>query len=60
VWIGGREAEVLYAGAAPGMVAGLMQVNVRVPSDARSGENVPVTLRVGYAYSQSDVSMAVR
>jgi uncharacterized protein (TIGR03437 family) len=60
VWIGGREAEVLYAGAAPGMVAGLMQVNVRVPSDAPSGENVPVTLRVGDAYSQSDVSMAVR
>ena len=34
VYIGGGAAELLYAGAAPGMVAGVAQANVRVPPDA--------------------------
>src|SRR5262249_34668670 len=38
VWIDGRPAELLYAGAAPGQVAGLFQVNARIPADARAGE----------------------
>ena len=32
VIIGGQRAEVLYAGSAPGLVAGVLQVNARVPT----------------------------
>ena len=38
VRVNGVPAEVLYSGAAPGAVAGLMQVNVRIPVDAPSGD----------------------
>lgn len=41
VTVGGRPAEVLYAGLAPGFV-GLYQVNAVVPGDAPSGDAVPV------------------
>lgn len=37
VTIGGRPAQILYAGAAPGQVAGLIQLNVVVPVDTLSG-----------------------
>ncbi len=33
VRIGGQPAEVLYAGQAPGLVAGVIQINARVPRD---------------------------
>ena len=59
VSIGGKDAEVLYAGAAPGLVAGVMQVNVRVPSNADSGENA-VVLTVGTAASPQGVTIAVQ
>ena len=47
VQIGGQEAGVVYAGGAPGLIAGLIQVNVRVPDGAPSGEAVSVVLAVG-------------
>ncbi|MEO8127212.1 MAG: hypothetical protein ABI822_08985, partial [Bryobacteraceae bacterium] len=51
--------EILYAGAAPGLVAGIIQVNFRIPNDTRIGDSIPVVLRVGSAYSQP-VTVAVR
>jgi len=59
VSIGGRDAEVVYAGAAPSQVAGLMQVNVRIPAGTDSG-NVPLVIRVGRVASQSGLTVAVR
>jgi uncharacterized protein (TIGR03437 family) len=59
VTIGGRPTEIRYAGGAPEMVAGVLQVNARVPEDAPAGLAVPVALKVGEASSQPGVTMAV-
>ena len=59
VRIGGLTAEVLYAGAAPGLVAGVFQVNARVPAEAPSG-NVPVVVTVGGVSSQAELTVAVQ
>jgi uncharacterized protein (TIGR03437 family) len=58
--INGQTAEVLYAGAAPGEVAGMLQVNVRIPANVPSGASVPVTITVGDATSQAGVTVAVK
>jgi trimeric autotransporter adhesin len=58
--IGGFPAEILYAGSAPVLVEGVLQVNVRVPADAPASDIVPVTLSVGNATSQPGVTMALR
>ncbi len=58
VTIGGLPAAVAYAGAAPTLVAGLMQVNVQIPSGVASSASVPVIVNVGGVASQS-VSIAV-
>ena len=55
----GVAADVLYSGAAPTLLAGLFQVNVRVPGNAPSG-NSSVVLRVGNATSQPDVTLAIQ
>jgi uncharacterized protein (TIGR03437 family) len=60
VSIGGRVGSVLYAGAAPGFVAGLMQINVRLAADTPVGEQVPVVLKVGGFSSRTGVTMVVR
>ena len=58
VTIDGKPAEVIYAGGAPGLVAGLMQINARIPVGARAG-NVPVIVTVGTASSQPGVTIVV-
>ena len=60
VRIGGREAEVTYAGGAPGLVAGVIQVNARVPADLAETGAMPVVLQVGSRDSQPGVTLAVR
>lgn len=56
VLMAGRETEVLYAGGAPGLVAGVMQVNARVP-EGLQGEAIPVAIRVGTAESHAAVTL---
>ena len=60
VSIGGTQAEVLYAGAAPDLVAGVMQVNARIPMGIATGPAVPVMLAVGGIKSHTDVTLAVQ
>jgi len=59
VLFGGVQAEVLYVGPAPGMVAGVLQVNARIPAGTAASAAVPLVLRVGNADSQSGVTVAV-
>jgi uncharacterized protein (TIGR03437 family) len=59
VTIGGKDAQVLYAGAAPGLVAGILQVDVQLP-EGLSSPVVPVVLRVGNAVSQPSVTLSVK
>jgi uncharacterized protein (TIGR03437 family) len=58
-WVDGKAAEVQYAGAAPGAVAGLFQVNVRIPLSAASGE-VPIEIHVGAASTQAGMTVSVK
>jgi uncharacterized protein (TIGR03437 family) len=60
VTIGGRTAEVLYAGSAPGLISGALQINVRVPLDAPSSGAVPVVLTVGSSSSQGLATVALQ
>jgi uncharacterized protein (TIGR03437 family) len=59
VTVGGKPAQVAYYGAAPDLTAGLMQLNVVVPSDIQPG-NAAVVLTVGTTNSQSGVTIAVK
>ncbi|MCE5307753.1 MAG: FG-GAP-like repeat-containing protein [Acidobacteriales bacterium] len=59
VTIGGKNAEVLYAGAAPYMVAGVIQINAKVPTDIAAG-NAEVIIKVGNSSSQVGVTLAVK
>jgi uncharacterized protein (TIGR03437 family) len=57
--IGGQWAQILYAGAAPGLAA-VIQVNAKVPYGTKPGSKVPVVMRIGNATSQAGVTIAVR
>lgn len=60
VQIGGVDAEVLYAGSAPGLIAGVLQVNCLLPPGVPSGYAVPVVLKIGDASSQPGISVAIQ
>jgi len=57
--IGGVPAEVTYAGAAPGLIAGVVQVNLRMPADTVQSLSAPVSLMIGTAVTPS-VTVSIR
>ena len=57
VKIGGQIANVLYAGAAPGFVSGVLQVNVQIPSGLTGSQ--PVQLAIGSAASPTSPIVSV-
>jgi hypothetical protein len=59
VLVGGADAQILYAGPAPGLVAGLTQINLRIPTGAPSGLASLLVL-AGDNASQPGVSLAVQ
>lgn len=60
VTIGGVNAVVKYAGAAPGAVAGLTQINVEVPAALTPALAWPVIVKIGDFSSTGSVTVAVK
>lgn len=58
--IGGQIAEILYAGAAPSLVAGVLQVNARMAPSSVGGPVTPVSLIIGGVESQPGLTLALR
>jgi uncharacterized protein (TIGR03437 family) len=58
--IDGVPSQVLYAGTAPGLVAGVFQVNVKIPDTVMPGSAVPLVLMAAGASSQAGVSLSVQ
>jgi len=57
--IDGQPAAVVFAGEAPALVSGVMQVNVTIPANARSGA-LSLVVSVGGVPSQTGVTVSVR
>ncbi len=53
-------AEVTYAGATPGLVAGVTQVNVRLPGNAPSGTDIALTLCFDASAPATSTSVSIR
>src|SRR5947209_1425442 len=57
--IGGVPALVQFAGEAPGLVSGVLQVNVQIPANAPTG-NVPIWVSIGTDSTQQGVTVSVQ
>jgi len=60
VSIDGRPAKILYAGAAPGLIAGVVQIDAVVPADASQQSSDEVVVTVGDYVSPSAVTVSVQ
>ena len=60
--VGSSIGQVLYAGAAPGLIAGAIQVNIRIAADAPTGDSVPIVVYIGNYASGflGDTTVAIR
>ena len=59
VWINGQPTPYTYAGEAPDMIAGVMQLNVQIPSAAPSGP-LSIQVSVGGNMSQNGITVTVQ
>ena len=62
VTIGQVDAPVAFAGQAPGLIAGVTQLNVEIPQNAPVGAAIPIAIYAAYYPSQlsPSITMAVR
>ena len=59
VVISGTNAKVAYAGAAPGFVAGVFQVNVVIPPNIYTDTAIPMVIQAGDQISQAALYVAL-
>lgn len=59
VTIGGLPATVQYAGAAPGYMPGILQINAQMSADVQPGISVPVQIMIGGVAGQDSVTLVV-
>jgi uncharacterized protein (TIGR03437 family) len=60
VFIGGLQAQVIYAGAAPQEVSGVVQVNAVVPQGITPSAAAPVSITIGGATSSQGATIAIQ
>jgi uncharacterized protein (TIGR03437 family) len=60
VSIGGQNATVYYAGAAPTLVNGAVQINLTVPGNAASGSVLPIRIQIDGQSSLQEATIAIR
>ncbi len=60
VLVDGENTNVTYAGPAPGLISGVLQVNFQLPPDSTTGKTVGLLLKIGRFTSQPGVSIAIR
>jgi uncharacterized protein (TIGR03437 family) len=58
--VGGIPAQVQYAGGAPTLVAGVLQVNILVPQAVAAGGSLAIQINIGGSSSQGNVTLAVK
>lgn len=57
--VGGLPATVVYAASAPGIVYGVMQVNINIPANAPTGA-LPLVINIGNTATQAGITVAVQ
>jgi len=50
----------VYAGSAPGLVDGVIQVTLRIPAATQTGAAIPLLLHVGNSTSQPGITLAIQ
>jgi len=60
VQIDGQDAELLYAGSAPGLPAGMIQINARIPLGVTRGIPVTVIVTIGRTTTQAGITIFVK
>ena len=58
--VGGVTAHVEYAGVAPNIITGALQINVTVPTTVTPGAAVPVDITMGGVTSKAGVTVAIQ
>jgi uncharacterized protein (TIGR03437 family) len=56
----GEQMEVLFFGQAPGLIAGVVQVNLRIPADAKSGVGGIIVNVGNYPTSSNPLAIQIR
>ena len=59
VRVGGIPATATFAGEAPFFVSGIMQINVKIPENAPSGD-VPLVISIGTSSTQTGVTVRIQ
>ncbi len=60
ITVGGQAANYEFAGEAPGLVSGVMQLNVIIPSTLAVTGSVPLVVSVGSNSTQGGVTVYIR
>jgi uncharacterized protein (TIGR03437 family) len=60
ITVAGAPANYQFAGEAPGLVSGVLQLNVQIPSTLTTTGNVPLIVTIGSNSTQSGVTVNIK